>query len=82
MWQDDLYGLSKKDLESVIARVCSDYGTVIRLMVHAAQAYLNWRAFALVDMSEAKEAERLATAFERTRAGTAVLLPLKPRPAS
>ena len=81
--RDDLRDLSTTDLESLVAKMCSAYGTVMKVVVHASHAHLNGiRAFALVDMSELEEAERLATAFGRRSVGTAVLLLLQPRAAS
>ena len=81
-FQHDLFDLSTEDLESVVTRVCSAYGTVVKVAVHLSRAHLNVRAFALVDMSEPTEAERLAIAFNRRRVGNAVVLLLQPRPAS
>lgn len=78
----DLFDLSTKDLESVVTRVCSAYGTVVKVAVHHSHAHLNVCAFALVDMSGPREAERLAIAFNRQRVGSAVVLLLQPRPAS
>jgi hypothetical protein len=75
----DLGNLSDKDLEGLVARVCSPYGTVVKVAVHAAHTNPNVRAFALVDMSAPSEAERLAAAFKRPRMGSAVLLLLEPR---
>jgi len=74
--------MSTKDKESAVTRMCSAYGTVIRVVVHLSHAHQGVRAFALVDMSEAEEAERLAVAFNRRRMGTAVLLLLAPQPAA
>ena len=71
--------MSDKDLEGLLARVCSPYGTVVRVAVHAAHTNPNVRAFALVDMSAVNEAEKLAAAFKRPRMGSAVLLLLEPR---
>lgn len=78
---DDLNSLSASDLEGVVTRACSVYGTVLKVVVHLSHAHLNARAFALVDMSLPEEAERLAAAFNRHRMGAAVLLLLQPRPA-
>ena len=78
----DLNDLSAGDIERAVTRVCSPYGTVVRVMVHLSHAHLPSRAFALVDMSLPEEAERLAIAFDRHTMGTAVLLLLQPRPAS
>jgi prophage tail gpP-like protein len=75
----DLSALSDKDLEGLVARVCSPYGKVVRVAVHAAHTNPSVRAFALVDMSAVNEAERLAAAFKRPRMGSAVLLLLEPR---
>jgi len=75
----DLSALCDKELESLVARVCSPYGTVVKVAVHGAHANPGVRPFALVDMSEVSEAERLAAAFNRPRMGSAVLLLLGPR---
>jgi hypothetical protein len=82
MLTQDMRNLSVQDLERAVTGMCSAYGTVIRVIIHISQAHLNVRAFALVDMSEDVEAERLAVAFNRSRMGSAVLLLLQPRPAS
>ena len=79
---EDLSNLSLSDLKMEVARVCSAYGTVVRVVVHRSHAHTSVRAFALVDMSMLEEAERLAVAFNRHTMGTAVLLLLQPRPAS
>jgi len=79
---EDLNNLSISDLKSEVARVCSAYGTVVKVVVHRSHAHTSVRAFALVDMSLIEEAERLAVAFNRHTMGTAVLLLLQPRPAS
>ena len=75
----DLDALSGKDLEGLVARICSPYGNVVRVTVHAANANLAVRSFVLVDMSAVNEAERLAAAFKRPRMGSSVLLLLEPR---
>jgi hypothetical protein len=74
--QDELSSLSKSDLESLIARICSPHGTVVRVVIHPASTHPKVRAFALVDMSDVTGAKRLAIAFNRPRIGVAVLLPL------
>ena len=79
---DDLNDLSAGDIECAVTRVCSTYGTVVKVMVHLSLAHMPSRAFALVDMSLPEEAERLAVAFNRHTMGNAVLLLLRPRPAS
>jgi hypothetical protein len=79
---EDLSNLSLSDLKIEVARVCSAYGTVVKVIVHRSLAHTSVRAFALVDMSLVEEAERLAVAFNRHTMGTAVLLLLQPRPAS
>ena len=79
---EDLNSLSLGDLKIEVARVCSTYGTVVRVVVHRSHAHTSVRAFALVDMSLLEEAERLAVAFNRHTMGTAVLLLLQPGPAS
>jgi hypothetical protein len=79
---EDVCDLSVKDLAHAVTGMCSAYGTVIKVMIHISHAHLNVRAFALVDMSEDAEAERLAVAFNRSRMGSAVLLLLPPRPAN
>ena len=78
----DLTDLSPGDIERAVTRVCSPYGTVVKVMVHLSYAHMPSRAFALVDMSLPEEAERLAVAFNRHTMGTAVLLLLQPRSAS
>lgn len=78
----DLNNLSASDLESAVTRMCSAYGTVVKVMAHLSHAHQSVIAFALVDMSLPEEAERLALAYNRTRMGTAVLLLLQPRSAS
>ena len=79
---DDLNDLPLSDLKKEVARVCSAYGTVVKVVVHRSHAHRSVRAFALVDMSLLVEAERLAAAFNRQAMGITVLLLLKPRPAS
>src|SRR5688572_16590432 len=79
---DDLNALSSGDIERVVVRVCSAYGTVMKVALHRSNAHQSVRAFALVDMSCPEEAERLAVAFNRQRMGPAVLLLLKPQSAS
>jgi len=79
---DELSDLSASGIELAVTRVCSAYGTVVKVMVHLSFAHMPSRAFALVDMSLPEEAERLAVAFNRHPMGTAVLLLLQPRPAS
>ena len=78
----DLNDLSPGDIERAVTRVCSPYGTVVKVVVHLSYAHMPSRAFALVDMSLPEEAERLAVAFDRHTMGTAVLLLLQPRSAS
>ena len=78
----ELFDVSTQDLESVVARVCSAYGTVVKVAVHLSHGHQNVRAFALVDMAEPAQAERLAIAFNRRRVGSAVVLLLQPRPAA
>ncbi|HZM47374.1 MAG TPA: hypothetical protein VFC14_21325 [Burkholderiales bacterium] len=75
----DLGALSGKDLEGLVARICSPYGNVVRVTVHGANPNATARSFALVDMSAVNEAERLAAAFRRPRMGSSVLLLLEPR---
>jgi len=77
-----LSDLSVEELESGVARMCGAYGTVVKVAIHLSQAHLKIRAFALVDMADAGEAERLAIAFGRKRMGAAVLLLLDPRTVS
>lgn len=78
----DLNDLSASELESAVTRMCSAYGTVVKVMAHLSHAHRSTIAFALVDMSLPEEAERLAVAYNRHRMGTAVLLLLQPRSAS
>jgi hypothetical protein len=78
---NELSDLSARDIELAVTRVCSAYGTVVKVMVHLSFAHMPSRAFALVDMSLPEEAERVAVAFNRHTMGTAVLLLLPPRPA-
>jgi len=78
----DLNELSEGDLQREVTRLCSAYGCVVKVTVHSFHAHLNARAFTLVDMSSAEEAERLAAAFNRRRMGATVLLLFEPRPTS
>ena len=78
----DLNNLSASDLESAVTRMCSAYGTVVKVVAHLSHAHHSVIAFALVDMSLPEEAELLAVAYNRHRMGSAVLLLLQPRSAS
>ena len=78
MWPPNLSGLSTADQQGVIARICSEHGTVIRVVLHRTEVRSGLQAFALVDMSDVMGAEQLAAACDRPRMGTAVILLLQP----
>lgn len=76
----DLAGSSDQELQRVIGDGCAAYGVVVRVRVHVRRINSPSRPCAIVDMSNAEQAKRVAEVFAATSIGKSVVILLAPKP--
>lgn len=69
-------GLSKEEVEEIVADHCSSFGTVKKVAVRTARPESSVQPFALVYMQTLDQAAELAAAFGRKPIGFVAVIPL------
>lgn len=79
----DIAGSTDQELQRIIAENCAPYGAVVRVRVHVSRINSPSRPCAIVDMTNAEQANRVAEVFAATCIGKSVVILLgsKPPPA-
>jgi hypothetical protein len=76
----DIAGSTDQELQRIIGERCAPYGAIVRVRVHVGRINSPSRPCAIVDMTTAEQAKRVADVFAATCIGKSVVILLGSKP--